>query len=161
VVTGVLLLVSIAITVTSMASGSSVRGAFTPSVLQLVHVSFVLLAFFGYIVAMVYLTNKSMEEHRGNLAMLVMEKKRDLEAFLQQCDMSSVDAESLEVSYHRCITAIQDTISCLEQLDVVFPARLFGFTIERHHMVWVGSTTALYIFVLANFLINGKLVLSF
>jgi hypothetical protein len=46
-------------------------------------------------------------------------------------------------------------------LDVVFPARLFGFTIERHHMVWVGSTTALYIFVLANFLINDKLVLSF
>lgn len=160
-VTGILLLISIAVVVGSMAVASDVRSAFSTPVLQMLHVSLILLASFGCFVTLVYLTNKNMERHGGSLALLALDKKRGLDNSLQRCDLSQKDAIALEATYQRCITGLQDTISCLEQLDIVFPARLFGFIIERQHVVWVASTTALYLLILTNFVYNGKLVLSF
>ncbi|CAE7461125.1 unnamed protein product, partial [Symbiodinium microadriaticum] len=95
--------------------------------------------------------------HRGTLGLLVLNKKRELDALLLKEGGLTERALAIEHTYRRSIDSIHDVISSLEQVDLLTPARLFGFTVERHHIVWLISSTGLYLYVVVSFLATGNL----
>lgn len=148
----------IVIVSTAPSVGAAIRDG---TVCQVTFLSFILLISFIVLATITYLTNRKLLEHRGILSLLVLNKKRELDTLLQLEDGHTARARALEHTYGRCIDSIHDVIGALEQVDLITPAKLLGFTIERQHVVWLISTCGLYLYFIASFLMTGKLSIGF
>lgn len=144
-----------------MSTAKSVEAALSNgTVCQLTLISVILFMAFIVLVTLTYLTNVQLLKHIGALAIIALNKKRELDTLLRSESICTDAALALETTYRRSIDSIHDAITSLEQVDFVRPAKLFGFIIKREHAVWLVSTYGLYLYMLVSFLMNGKLTLA-
>ena len=124
----------------------------------------------GIMCLLAYMANVEMRRHRGLISSAILRIKHDVDRLTYLC-LSKTDhiphdcEETSNLLKHKIDFMLQtaqsltELISALETIDEVNPAKVAGFTIERHHIVWVLTTMVVLIYSMISFVSEDDVLL--
>lgn len=122
----------------------------------------------GVVFTLAYLVSAEMLHHRGRLSHVALQLKHEVDRIffigsrpLGSDGCASVQSKELEERVQflkHNANSVAEMIDALATIDSVSPSKVSGFTIERQHIVWIGTTLIVFIYTIISFVSKEDLL---